>query len=209
MALHPVLFLDIDTQNDFLLVDGALPVPGAETLIPVIQKLTAYAFSHRIPLVSTTDAHTPDDPEFADFPPHCVRGTKGQLKVEGTTMGNALVVPNDPDRPPPPEGLAEAQQVIIEKQSYNFFDNPHAETIFRALAPRLVLAFGVATDYCVRAGVLGLLARGYRTLVITDAIKGITPQGSEEALKEMRLAGAGSITTAEVLSLADPAALTL
>jgi nicotinamidase/pyrazinamidase len=209
MSRHPVVFLDVDTQRDFLRADGALPVPGGEPLIPIIQKLAAYAFSHGVPVVSSVDAHVPDDPEFRTFPPHCVRGTKGQLKVEGTTLGSALVVPNDRNRPPDEAALEAAPQVVIEKLTYNFFDNPHAETVFRVKAPRLVVVFGVATDYCVRAGVLGLSARGYRTAVVTDAIKGIHAEDAEAALREMRRAGATFITAAEVLSQADPAALTL
>ena len=209
MTDHPVVFLDVDTQRDFLAGDGALPVPGGEALIPAIQRLVAYAFSHGVPVVSSMDSHPPGDPEFADFPPHCVAGTRGQLKVDGTTLGNALVVPNDPDQPPDEKAVAAAQQVIIEKQTYNLFDNPHAGAVFRALAPRLVVAFGVATDYCVRAAVLGLCGRGYRTAVVTDAIQGIKEQASKVALAEMRRAGAEFITAAEVLSQADPAALSL
>jgi len=209
MAGHPVVFLDVDTQRDFMAPGGALPVPGADALIPIIQRLAGYAFAHDVPVVSSMDAHALDDPEFAEFPPHCVIGTRGQLKVEGTTLGNALVVPSDPDRPPDAEALAAARQVLIEKQGYDLFENPHAETVFGALAPRLVIAFGVATDYCVCAGVLGLCARGYRTAVATDAIRGIREADSEAALKEMRLAGARTITAAEVLSQTDPGALSL
>jgi nicotinamidase/pyrazinamidase len=209
MPGHPVLFLDVDTQNDFMLARGALPVPGAEGLVPIVQKLVGYAFSHDVPVVSSTDAHVPNDPEFATFPPHCVSGLRGQLKIDGTILGNALVVPNRPDYSLDRSALAEARQVIIEKQSYNLFDNPHAEAVFGGLAPRLVVAFGVATDYCVRAGVLGLCARGYRVIVVTDAIKGIKEGDTEAALREMRRAGAGSIAAAEVLSQPDPAALVL
>ena len=75
------LFIDVDTQLDFLYPAGALYVPGAERLIPALGHLTRYAAGHRIPLVSTVDAHTENDPEFQSWPKHCVAGAAGQHKA--------------------------------------------------------------------------------------------------------------------------------
>ena len=208
MSDAPVVFLDVDTQRDFLLAEGALAVPGGLAVVPIIQKLASYAFVHGVPVVSSVDSHPPDDPEFARFPPHCVRGTRGQLKIEGTTLGNALVVPNVAGDGPDAAAIVEARQIMIEKQTLAVFDNPHAEGIFRVLAPRLIVAFGVATDYAVLEDVVAVCARGYRTAVVSDAIVGLSVRGSQEALREMRRAGATFITAAEVLSKADPAQLT-
>ena len=59
------IFFDIDTQLDFLYPAGALYVPGAERIVPAIARLNRYAAAHGIPVVSTTDAHAENDPEFA------------------------------------------------------------------------------------------------------------------------------------------------
>ena len=37
------LFVDVDTQNDFVLPAGALYAPGAEHVIPAVAKLNRYA----------------------------------------------------------------------------------------------------------------------------------------------------------------------
>jgi nicotinamidase/pyrazinamidase len=37
------LFIDVDTQLDFLYPAGALYVPGAERIVPAIAKLNGYA----------------------------------------------------------------------------------------------------------------------------------------------------------------------
>ena len=67
-------FFDIDTQIDFVYPAGALYVPGAEGILPIVREL-----NRRAPvLISTMDAHTEDDPEFKIYPPHCVVGTSGQ-----------------------------------------------------------------------------------------------------------------------------------
>ena len=72
------VFIDIDTQIDFLFPSGALYVPGSESILPAVQRLNQYAVANGFPLVSTVDAHTENDPEFATWPPHCVKGTWGQ-----------------------------------------------------------------------------------------------------------------------------------
>src|SRR5205809_1422014 len=45
----------------------SLYVPGAETIVDRIAALNRYAASHGIPVVSTADAHTENDPEFRDW----------------------------------------------------------------------------------------------------------------------------------------------
>ena len=52
-------------------------VPGAETIIPNLKRLMTYAGENRIPVLSSADAHQPDDPSFVRWPPHCVVGTTG------------------------------------------------------------------------------------------------------------------------------------
>ena len=81
------VFVDIDTQIDFLFPAGALYVPGAERILPAIAQLNHYAVEHSMPLISTADAHSENDPEFRTWPPHCVAGTAGQSKPAGDTGG--------------------------------------------------------------------------------------------------------------------------
>ncbi len=64
-------FFDIDTQLDFMFPGGALYGPGAERLISAITTLNQYAGNHKIPLISTTDAHPENAAEFRVWPPHC------------------------------------------------------------------------------------------------------------------------------------------
>jgi nicotinamidase/pyrazinamidase len=65
------VFFDVDTQIDFMYPAGALYVPGAERIVPAIVRLNQSAPL----LVSTMCAHQENDPEFAQWPPHCVVGT--------------------------------------------------------------------------------------------------------------------------------------
>ena len=56
----------------------------------------------------------------------------------------------------------------------------------------------MATDYCVKLAVLGLLRRGYKVTLVTDAIKATTQKGETKALKAMKDAGAVFITTEDI-----------
>src|SRR5512138_3170374 len=86
------VFVDVDTQIDFLFAAGALYVPGAEQILPAISRLNRYAASQGIPLISTVDAHAENDPEFRVWPPHCVVNTVGQQKPAGSLLDSRVVV---------------------------------------------------------------------------------------------------------------------
>ncbi|MGH9801820.1 MAG: isochorismatase family protein, partial [Blastocatellia bacterium] len=59
--------------------------------------------------------------------------------------------------------------------------------------------FGVATDYCVRACVLGLVEAGACVQVVEDAIRGVAAETTDQTFAEMRAAGVKFTTTDEVL----------
>ena len=189
-----VLFIDVDTQLDFLYPAGALYVPGAEHLISTLAHLTRYASHHGIPLVSTVDAHSENDPEFQSWPKHCVAGATGQHKAEATLLARRVVVPNrDGDL-----SIEGAQQIVVEKQTVNAFQTHTFARIVRQLNPDRIVVYGVVTEICVLHAVRGLLAFGKPITVVTDAIRSLTAQASHDALKEMQSAGAILATAAQV-----------
>ncbi|MCP5120365.1 MAG: hypothetical protein GY953_56945, partial [bacterium] len=46
------VFIDIDTQADFIYPSGALYVPGAERIVPALERLTQFAGNNSISVVS-------------------------------------------------------------------------------------------------------------------------------------------------------------
>lgn len=212
------IFVDVDVQRDFCEPTGALYVKGSPN--DVYRRLTAYAVSHHIPILGSVDSHAWDAWEFAsndvpapegqkpNFPDHCVKGTPGWLKVEGTLPPRYRFIPNVSAAPIDPivrevaEGITHA--VYFEKEVYSLFANHVAEEFLRALTARLgtspeLFVYGVATDYCVRAAALGLAQRGYRTTLLEDAVAGITPEGTAAALAEMTRAGVKRSTAQALL----------
>ncbi|HLY16456.1 MAG TPA: isochorismatase family cysteine hydrolase [Bryobacteraceae bacterium] len=172
------VFVDVDTQIDFLFPAGALYVSGAERLLPGISRLNQYAVAHGIPLISTADAHSENDPEFRQWPPHCVAGTTGQLKPAETLVG---------------EG-----QIIVEKQVLDVFSNPEFPKLLDRLQGDGYVVYGVATDYCVRCAITGLLATGKRVSLVTDAIAAVNPADGARAVDEFIAQGGVLTTLAEV-----------
>lgn len=211
------VWIDVDVQNDFCLPEGALSVPGSPNQL--YRELVRFAEANGVPIVGSVDSHAFDAWEFASndnvgpngedprFPDHCVKGTSGWLKVSGTLPSRFRFVPNTPgiDVASLAEELVRGvnQGIYFEKEVYSLFANPNAEAflaeITRARAPELFV-FGVATDYCVRAAALGLRERGYATVLLEDAVRGITDVGSRAALDELRAAGVRITTTSEILS---------
>jgi nicotinamidase/pyrazinamidase len=206
MGTREVIFWDVDTQRDFMLPGGKLYVPGAEKLIPNLKRLVDLARDGSVFLVSTVDAHTPDDPEFRDWPPHCVQGTPGQLKIPETLTDDFLIIPNDPGFRLP-EDLRARKQIIVEKQTLDDFDNPNTERILRLLGTDAEhFVFGVVTEYCVRLSVVGMLKRGYRVAVVTDAIETLKEEDGSRSLAEFVARGARLVRTEDAVAAAERAA---
>src|SRR5215467_4010010 len=124
------VFVDVDTQLDFLYPVGALYVPGAERIVPAVERLNRYAASQGIPVLSTADAHAENDPEFTQWPPHCIAGTLGQHKAAATLLDKRVVVLNRPCE----FNLEGAQQIILEKQSIDVFQARNLAQILAIMA---------------------------------------------------------------------------
>ena len=92
MLEGPLVFVDVDTQRDFLEPTGALYVPGSWAILANLARLTAFAKRHGVPVLATACAHEEDDAELALFPPHCLAGTAGQRRVEATAWPGGVVL---------------------------------------------------------------------------------------------------------------------
>lgn len=199
MISRDYIFWEVDVQRDFVLPGGNLYVPGAERLLPNIRRLTDAARQNRVFLVSTGDFHTPNDPEFKTFPPHCVKGTAGAELVPEALTENVVRVPNEPEAKIP-DDLSRYQQILLEKQTLSIFESRHADELVRKLGDHAeFVVFGVVTEYCVGFAVKGLLERGRRVTVVQDAIETLKPEEGEKAIAEWQRLGAKLTTTDQAL----------
>jgi len=193
-----LLFWDVDTQIDFVHPEGKLYVPGAEQIIPNVQHLNTFAAEGGIPIVSSTDAHLQSDPEFSQYPPHCLIGTTGQQKVSGTLLPRRYIVPNR--KVELPEDIGSYQQIIIEKQDVDVFTNPNIDALLAMLGKREIILYGVVTEICVDRAARGLIKRGYRVNLVTDAIRHLDSDAGRSTLEFVRRHGGRIVTTGEILA---------
>lgn len=201
MLSRNTVFWEVDVQADFMLPGGKLYVPGAEKLLPNIRRLTDAARQGRVFLVSHGCFHTQNDPEFATFPPHCVKGTPGAALVPEGLTDCVLTVPNQPTASLPNQ-LSRYQQILLEKQTLDIFKTLHADELVKRLGPDVeFVVFGVVTEYCVGFAAKGLLERGRRVFVVRDAIETLNSKDGNRTVAELESLGASFITTDQALLL--------
>jgi nicotinamidase/pyrazinamidase len=178
--------LIIDVQNDFC-AGGALPVPDAERVVPVLNRHIAEAITRGEPVYASRDWHPRMTRHFnangGDWPPHCVQDTHGARFHADLQL--------------PASGRIISKGQDADTHGYSAFEGrtPDGKTLLADLRARQITHVsigGLATDYCVKYSVLDALRAGLSVTVFCDAIAGIDvhPGDVDRAFAEMRQAGA-------------------
>jgi nicotinamidase/pyrazinamidase len=193
---------DVDTQVDFMLPHGKLYVPGAEHTIPAMQRLVDAARASGIVHVASADDHELTDAEIADepdfrntYPPHCLRGTRGALKIPETEQEDPVPITLELL----PERYLEGREFLILTKTFDVFTNPNTDVLLDRLDPDEVVVFGVATDVCDDAAIRGFLARGRKVTFVEDAARGLDEERAAICTAFWRENGV-EFTTSEVIS---------
>ena len=203
-----LLLWDVDTQVDFVRADAKLPVPGAEQAVSAMGRLVRWAAEHGVTHLATADDHELTDPELSDepdyeatYPPHCLRGTPGAAKIPETAQQDPLPLTLTPYPPVLVPRLVEGhRELLVLKKTYSAFSNPNLDPVLAALAPTEVIVFGVATDVCNHAAIMGLVARGYDVAFVEDASRGLSEERVAAAVAQWRREGVRFTTTDEVVA---------
>jgi len=202
----------IDMQHDFIY--GSLAVPGGDTIIGTINQLISlpgfklkiatrdfhpdnhisFANTHEKPILSTTTIFHPEDIEKSNgieqvlWPVHCVASTSGAEFVQGLKTDSFDAIIHKGTHP-------HIESYSAFKDIWNKGETELPELLSRKLVTDIFFV-GLAGDYCVKYTALDALAYGYKTWLVTDAIKSIA---SEEATLElMKKKGAQCITSEEL-----------
>lgn len=193
---------DVDTQVDFMYPHGKLYVPGAKHTIPAMQRLVDAARASGIVHVASaddhelTDAEISDEPDFLNtYPPHCLRGTRGALKIPETEQEDPVPLTLELL----PERYLEGREFLILTKTFDVFTNPNTDVLLDRLDPDEVVVFGVATDVCDDAAIRGLLARGRKVTFVEDAARGLDDERAAICTAFWRENGV-EFTTSEVIS---------
>lgn len=173
----------VDMLKDFMSKQvypkAKLPVEPSKEIIDSVKKAIEYARRKGIPIFYLNDSHDEDDPEFQEWPKHCVKGTEGAEVID--------------ELKPRPEDY------IIKKRTYDGFTNPNLERSLHELGVREIYETGVVADICILETGKSALRKGYSVSVIKECVSGLKSQ--EEGLEELEKAGIEIITLEELIKL--------
>ncbi len=178
----------VDMQKDFSSA-GALPVPGMEEVVPVINRYVKLFSSKDLPIFATRDWHPENHISFKEnggmWPRHCVQWSRGAEFVEGLELPPGTFIINKADRP--------------ELEAYSGFQGTILDSLLRERGVKRLFICGVATDYCVKNTALGGINLGYQVFILSDGIRGVSPQTTKRAEEELLLRGAIFVKEGELL----------
>jgi nicotinamidase/pyrazinamidase len=200
--------LVVDIQNDFL-PGGTLAVPDGDQVVPIINRL----MDHFDLVLATQDWHPPDHGSFAASHPNRQAGDVIDLNGVPQVLWPVHCVQHSAGAAFCTSLRADRFAKIFRKgidpkiDSYSsFFDNAKLRSTglgdyLRQHDVGEIFVCGLATDYCVKFSVLDSQNLGLQTHVIEDACRGVNlrPDDSENAIAEMRTAGASIIESGEIL----------
>jgi len=136
----------------------------ARRIIPNVQALLEEELGQGSKIFFICDHHTPDDPEFKMFPPHCIEGT---LEAE--------VIPE----------LANFPGEVIPKKRYSAFFGTSLDEKLSQIKPEKLIVCGVLTNICVMHTVADARNRGYEIEVPIDCVASPDEKAHHFALEHM------------------------
>ncbi|GHU93061.1 nicotinamidase [Spirochaetia bacterium] len=208
--------LEIDIQNDFC-PGGALAVARGDEVIGPINALANEFAGYGGRVIATADWHPAGHVSFASshagkkagdvlkpainggdtqvlWPDHCVQGSAGADFHKTLDLKSVNLI------------IRKGFRKNLDSYSA-FFENDRKtptglEGYLKFLGIDTVAIGGLATDYCVLYSALDAAAIGLRTIVLTDAVRGVGfPEGSvERAFQSMQDAGIILASSTEVLA---------
>jgi nicotinamidase/pyrazinamidase len=190
----------VDVQGDFTKwKNGSLAVPGSdEGYVKSVEAATRQLKDLGVLIFGTQDWHPPDHVSFATshpgkkpfetiiidgrtqalWPPHCIQGTENARVLIDNNLFLAIVkMSQDPS-----------------VENYSAFQDGNGtktemDAILRINGVEEVILYGIATEYCVKATSLDLLAANYKTTVIEGLCRSVSPDAAAAGLDEMRHKG--------------------
>jgi nicotinamidase/pyrazinamidase len=174
----------VDVQNDFL-PGGALAVPRGDEVIPVLNRYIAEFERQNLPIFATRDWHPANHCSFqaqgGPWPVHCVKHTRGAEFPQSLGLTAATVV---------------ISKAAPDKEAYSGFEGTDLEDRLRGASVECLYIGGLATDYCVLNTVKDALRKGFKVMLLMDAIRAVNvgPADGLNAEKEMLRLGAVPVT---------------
>ena len=175
----------IDLQRDFLETNGRLPVGGenADRVIATSLRILNHARTAGWKLIFIKN----------EFKKHDWRGNLSRNNAAIAASPGAEI---DPRIPVP------ADAEIFSKAKSDGFSNPALEASLKASAIRQIVMLGLMTEECVCDTASSALRRGFKVVIVANAVASSEDALHHRGLAKMREAGAEIKESGELLRAA-------
>jgi len=187
------ILVDVDTQNDLLVASGSGCIKNHRRVLMNIRRMVAWARAKGIKSVSTVLSRPANSGQR-----FCIDGSQGQKKVSYTLRRKRVSFPADNSTDLPRDIFSSYEQVILAKRVEDPFEEPRAERVLTELKADEFIVIGAPAEGAVSATVLGLLQRGKRVIVVTDAIGVYERKDAEVAFRKWQAKGAILVETKDL-----------
>lgn len=174
--------IDIDTQKDFFLADGASCVRNHRRVLMNIRRVLAWSRVKNVRVISTTLCQPGRNSDSFRTP--------GWQKISYTLRRKRIEFIPDGSTDLQRDLFVNYDQVILDKRTIDPFDEPRADRLLSELRADEMIVIGGIAEGAVVATVLGLLQRGKRVTVLIDAVGTHDRQQADVAFRKMRAKGA-------------------
>lgn len=168
MPRHAILIIDM--LNDFVGEKAPLRCPGADDIIPGLQKLFKWVRARKdddIHIVHVQEAHRKNDADFRVRPVHAVRGTWGSDFIKDLY----------------PDG----DEYIVPKRRHSGFAYTDLDLYLREESIDTVVVTGVWTNVCVRSTAADALYHAYKVITLSDGCASKNKEMHEYGLKDLSI----------------------
>ncbi len=190
----------VDMQGDFTTwKNGSLAVAGTDkAFVDKVESATRELAAKGLLIFGTQDWHPVNHVSFFSnhpgkkpfqaikingrtqvlWPPHCIQGTQNARVLVDNNLFLAIVKKGKNPK----------------YDSYSGFqddggDKTEMDQILKRNGIQKVIVYGIATDYCVKATAVDAANAGYKVIVVEGLCKGVAPETTKAALREMKEMG--------------------
>lgn len=172
----------VDMQNDFVNPEGTLFVQEAPGTVDACRRVLEFARANGLFVGYTQDTHGEDDPEFAIWGPHVLKGTWGWEIV--------------------PELAPQGDESIYRKARYDGFYGTQLDHDLRVNGIDTLIVMGTVANICVHYTAASAGLRWYRVVIPVDCVSALTEFDREASFRQASWLFGAQLTTGAGLEAA-------
>lgn len=179
------ILIDVDTQRDLFTAGGKVCIKNHRRVLGNIRRVFAWSRAKNLKIISTAQVYYPGNGHD-----YCLTETSGVKKVKYTIREKTVTYQPDGCTDLDRDILKQNQQVILQKRTTDPFDEPRAERMLSELIADEFIVFGGPVETSIKETVLGLIQRGKKVTLLTDAVGYIDKNSADMAMAKIEAKGA-------------------